>query len=142
MSEFVERLKELMQLSGYNQVQLGKLASITHTNISDFLSEKHLPSYDNLIKLCTIFNCSIEYLLGRTDFSEEKLYLVEDFPTRLRQILKENKVSQEKLKRELKISGSVLFKWITGRNKPSTVNLIRLADYFDCTIDYLLGRTK
>lgn len=140
--EFVERLKELMMIGGYNQVSLGKLTGIQHTNLSDFLSAKHLPSYDNLLKLSAAFNCTIEYLLGRTDFSEEKLHPPYVFSLRLRQILKDNNISQEKLKRDLKISGSVLFKWLSGKNKPSTESLVRLADYFDCSIDYLIGTIR
>jgi len=143
MSEFVERLNELMQINGFNQVALEKVSGIRHTNISDFLSGKHLPSYDNIIKLSEVFNCSIDFLLGKAEFSsEESFYSPPTFSIRLRQILKENGVSQEKLKKDLNVSGSVLYKWLKGTNKPSAESLIALSNYFDCSIDYLIGRTR
>lgn len=33
-------------------------------------------------------------------------------------------------------------KWKNGKGTPTAENLIKIADYLDCTIDFLLGRTK
>jgi len=55
--------------------------------------------------------------------------------------LKELKISQEQLKRDLNVSSSVIYKWISGKSEPSTTSLIRLACYFECSVDYLIGRT-
>ncbi len=42
--------------------------------------------------------------------------------------------------RELGISPSMLTKWKAGAI-PNGESLIKLADYFNCSVDYLLGRT-
>lgn len=82
-------------------------------------------------------------MLGRTDIpTEEPLHPVPPFGERLRFILESFAVSQEKLKRELPVSGSVLYRWLSGKNQPSTESLIRLADYFGCSVDYLIGRIR
>ena len=143
MSKFSERLKECMQELGVNQSQLAERTGIQHTNISDFLSNKHLPSYENLMKLLQTFDCSADYLLGLTEIhTEEKLYPPLLFSERLRFLLQNYQISQERLKRELPVSGSVLYKWVSGKSTPSTESLLRLANYFQCPVDYLLGRIR
>lgn len=32
--------------------------------------------------------------------------------------------------------------WESGRRNPSAQQLVSMADYFDCSIDYLLGRAE
>jgi transcriptional regulator with XRE-family HTH domain len=143
MSKLSERLKEYMTERNLTQTALADITGITHTNISDFLSDKHLPSYENLTKLLYAFDCSADYLLGKTDIhSEEPLHPVLPFGARLRTLLKAYNISGERLKRELPVSGSVLFKWLSGKSLPSTESLLRLADYLGCSVDFLLGRVR
>ena len=143
MSKLSERLKEYMQEAELNQSALGEKTGIKNTNISDFLADIHTPSYQNFVKLLYAFGCSADDLLGRTDIpTEEPLHPVPPFGERLRFILESFAVSQEKLKRELPVSGSVLYRWLSGKNQPSTESLIRLADYFGCSVDYLIGRIR
>lgn len=44
------------------------------------------------------------------------------------------------LAKEIGISSGILTKWKKG-TIPSGEMLIKLADYLDCSVDYLLGRT-
>lgn len=143
MSKLSIRMKEYMQELGFNQTTLSEKTGIEHTNISDFLADIHKPSFPNFVKLLYAFNCSADYLLGRTEIhTEETLYEVLPFSTRLRALLKEYGVSQERLKRELPVSSSVIYKWLKGISQPTTDSLISLANYFDCSIDYLIGRVR
>ena len=126
-----------------SQTALAEKTGIVHTNISDFLAGKHAPSFENLVLLLYAFECSADYLLGKTDIhSEEPLHPVLPFAERLRFLLQSHGIPQERLKRELPVSGSVLYKWLTGKNQPSAESLLRLADYFGCSVDYLIGRTR
>lgn len=43
--------------------------------------------------------------------------------------------------KELGISSGVVTRWKNVGEPPSGKILIQLADYFDCSVDYLLGRT-
>ncbi len=43
---------------------------------------------------------------------------------------------------ELGISSGVLTKWKKGTSCPNGENLIKIAKYFDCSIDYLVGLTN
>lgn len=52
------------------------------------------------------------------------------------------KMSQENIAKELDVSQSLINNWETGRSTPAPEMLIYIADYFDVSIDYLVGRTN
>lgn len=132
-----------MEERGINQSDLAVATNIERSNISEFLSDKHAPSFENFIALLYFFECSADYLLGLTDIpTEEPLHPIPPFGERLRAILKERKLTQAKLIKDLRLSSSVPYKWLSGKDKPSIDSLIRLAEYFECTVDYLIGRVR
>lgn len=51
-------------------------------------------------------------------------------------------MSQADLAKKLHISPAAVAWWEIGRNTPSTINLLRLADLFGCSMDELLGHRK
>lgn len=59
------RIKELRQEKKMTQSELAKLLSTTTANISGWETEKWQPDISNLIKMSEIFECSIDYLVGR-----------------------------------------------------------------------------
>ena len=132
-----------MSEAGYNESSLAKATGILNTSISNFLLDVSLPSYDALVSLLYAFNCSADYLLGLKDIpTEEPLHPVLPFSERLRSLMKSRRVTQNKLKEEGKISTSVQHKWLSGKNNPSVESLIHLAEFFDCSVDYLIGRVR
>ena len=138
-----ERLKEYMIEKELSQVALAKLTGIQNTNISDFLAGIHLPSFENFTRLLYAFDCSADYLLGLDDLhTEETLYPLLPFHERLRNLLKSHGISQGKLQRELPLSSSALYGWLSGKRQPALVSLVRLCEYFDCSVDYLIGRRR
>lgn len=56
----------------------------------------------------------------------------------LRQIRKEKGYSQLKVAMDLNISREALSYYETGKRSPDIQMLIRLSDYFDVSIDYLI----
>jgi transcriptional regulator with XRE-family HTH domain len=53
----------------------------------------------------------------------------------------QKKLSLHKIANILDISTPSVQRFSTGVTKPSTDNLIKLADIFDVSLDYLVGRT-
>ncbi|MCL2851238.1 MAG: helix-turn-helix domain-containing protein [Firmicutes bacterium] len=49
-------------------------------------------------------------------------------------------VTQDELCADTELSQSAISNWELGNKKPSMDALITLADYFDVTIDWLVGR--
>ncbi len=143
MSKFINRLNEYIQEAELTLTEIEKRTNIKHSNLSEYLSDKHLPSYENLLALLELFACSADYLLGLDEIhTEEPLHPPLPFGVRLRTIMKEQNVSQGKMIREMKISSSALYNWLCGKTLPSTDRLIRIAEYLECSVDYLIGRRR
>lgn len=61
---------------------------------------------------------------------------------KLREIRKERGISQLKLALDLNTSQNTISRYETGEREPGINELIKLADYFNVSIDYLVGRTS
>ena len=62
--DFVEILKELMIEFNLNQSQLAKKIGVKQNQISEQLSGKAKPGYDNLKSICLALEISADRLLG------------------------------------------------------------------------------
>ena len=60
---------------------------------------------------------------------------------RLKEIRKSKGISQLKLAVDLNTNQNTISRYETGEREPGIKELIRIADYFDISIDYLLERT-
>ena len=58
----------------------------------------------------------------------------------IRELRKKKDISQKVLAIELAVSQPTVCDWEKGIKAPGSENLKKLADYFDVSIDYLLGR--
>ena len=63
-------------------------------------------------------------------------------PERLSYLMRIEKLSQSELARKIGISQSAICNWLNGKKEPSIESLWKLADYFDVTVDYLIGKEK
>lgn len=54
----------------------------------------------------------------------------------------EKKLSQEKIAEDLEISQPLIAKWESHQSTPSPEMLDYIADYFNVSVDYLIGRSK
>lgn len=53
----------------------------------------------------------------------------------------ERGLTQEDLSKALQITRSSISHYESGRREPDMATLDRMAKYFDCSVDYLIGRT-
>lgn len=60
----------------------------------------------------------------------------------LKQLMKESSVNQVKLSKDIGVSQSAISAWLLNKKEPSITSLWLLADYFNCTVDELIGREK
>lgn len=143
MSKLIERLKELMEEQNFTPKKMAELLGVSHSNMNRFLRGERTPNFRTFVNILYIFNCSAEYLLGKTDLPvSEPLHPVLPFHERLRAVMQEFGVSQTRMIREMPLSANALYKWLSGRAQPTPDSLIRLAKYLDCSIDYLIGRIR
>lgn len=112
-------LKKLRQDNNLTQDELAKKIDTSRSNIANYENDKNMPSVDILEKLAKLFNCTTDYLLGKSDIrnpenkdldklqiglsakdysniSDEQLKQIEDFA---KFVLKDNK-KEDKEKNE------------------------------------------
>lgn len=63
------------------------------------------------------------------------------FDLRLKELRKTHKITQKQLANNINLSERNYQSLEYGNIKPSYETLIKLADYFDVSLDYLVGRT-
>lgn len=77
---FGTNLKKIRQENNLTQEELAKKINTSRSNIANYENDKNMPSIDILEKLSEIFNCSIDYLLGKSDIKtpdlKDKLFLI------------------------------------------------------------------
>lgn len=70
---FGTNLKKIRQDNDLTQEELAKKINTSRSNIANYENDKNMPSIDILEKLSEILNCSIDYLLGKSDIKNPDL---------------------------------------------------------------------
>ncbi|UOQ94065.1 helix-turn-helix transcriptional regulator [Halobacillus shinanisalinarum] len=65
-----------------------------------------------------------------------------DFHKRLTLLRKKKKLSREDLAKKLELSYSAISKYESGNRQPDYNTLREISDFFNCSIDYLLGKEQ
>lgn len=63
----MNRIKQLREENNWTQLDLSKKMDCAMSSIAMYENEARKPSMEVLIKLSEIFNCSIDYILGKSD---------------------------------------------------------------------------
>lgn len=61
---------------------------------------------------------------------------------RLKELRKSRKLTQEQLAKILNIKRATYAKYETGGNEPDFSTLLKIANFFEVSVDYLLGRSN
>lgn len=67
---------------------------------------------------------------------------MEIFANRLFELRKEKGISQAQLAKMIGSSLSIVCYWETNKSEPTAPYLSKIADVFDVSVDYLLGRKE
>ena len=139
---FSERLAELMKEKGVNTVTLGAAIGVSDETVRRWRNGQRSVLLPQLEKLADYFECSLDFLAGRTDAVwEGPSRKMPPFYDRLRSVMSEKGVSRYLLVRELPVYDSYFSNWKKGES-PNLLTLILLADYLGVTIDRLVGRKE
>ncbi|MCL2375044.1 MAG: helix-turn-helix domain-containing protein [Firmicutes bacterium] len=63
------------------------------------------------------------------------------FPQRLKELRLEKELTQPAVAKIMHVTYNTICHWENGRSSPNLEELCQLADFFETTADYLLGRT-
>ncbi len=118
-----------------------KVQDFSFATVYDWMKDKCYPGLKNLIDLANIFECSIEYLIGRSeDIGNINYIQPPSWDVQLRKILKEKNISFYKLSKDKIVSAGTIGGWLYHKKDIGLKNLIKLADYLQVDIDTLVGR--
>lgn len=67
---FGVRLKQLRQEKGFTQENLGKILMVNKSSISRYEKNEQIPEINTLHKISEVFNVTLDYLLGKSDFRD------------------------------------------------------------------------
>ncbi len=141
LSKFSETLAELMNIQSLTATSLARILSIDRSSISKYLRKEVLPTLNYAVKIADYFCCSLDYLLGMTDFYEKREYIkCLAFCDAFKNILIERKCSRYRLCKALGFSDQSVDDWYHGKHIPSLDSLVAISNYFDVSVDELIGR--
>lgn len=64
------------------------------------------------------------------------------FATRLRKLIEENNISKNQLSEEIGVSRQAISQYCDGSTIPNADKLLKIAEFFNVSLDYLVGRTE
>ena len=97
--DFSKRLKNLRNEKDISQEELARLLNVSRTSVTNYELGRNEASAQVLNKLSEIFNCSIDYLLGKTDIRYPQEIEIDDMQIAFASGIKGlNKENQETLK--------------------------------------------
>ena len=136
MFNFGKMLKELRIKRQLTQKKLANAIHSTERTIQSYEANVKKPSFDALIAISNCLNISLDALTGRVDSP------VEAFASRLGSLMCNAPINCQDLADKLEISELNIELYLTSTLEPTTSVLVKLADYFDVSLDYLLGRSE
>ena len=139
---FQNRITELVEDCEVKKSELPNLIGVDYRSLSNALNYGIIPTPRILIRIADYFNVSIKYLLGTSNdeyFSKSKVK--SDFKTHFDFLCKENNITFYKVSKDLHFDQSYITRWFNKNYLPSLELLYLISDYFEVSVDYLLGRT-
>ena len=138
MGSFAERLKALRIRHDLKQKDVAEKLGITTSAYGFYEQGKREPSIQIINQIADLFNVSADYLLGRDESTSEEQLRIE-FGKRLKQLRKRKGLTAEQLGERIGVARTTIFGYETGARLPDLFTTKKLAEFFDVSVDYLIG---
>lgn len=79
MSIISERIKDIRESKGYNQVEFSRKLGLSKQTISNYETGVRQPGLDIVLKIADTFNISTDYILGRVSYQTDRDIQFEQF---------------------------------------------------------------
>lgn len=134
-----DKVRELRKNKNLSQTDIANIFNVKQNTVSQWESGINQIDNDTLNALADFFQVSTDYLLGRSDDSNPANCII--FGERLKELRKLRNITQTQLANELNVAIGTVGNWETGQREPALDMVIRVADYFNVSVDYLVGQT-
>lgn len=140
---FSVRLTELMfNANKLTTEKLGSDLGVGGSTVCLWKEGKRSILLSNAIKVADYFQCSLEFLFGRTDTIIDFIpQSPPPFYNRLKEVMHGTNVSLYRIVKEKIASNGNFDSWRKGGD-PFMQTIIALAEYLEITLDYLVGRDR
>lgn len=140
-SIFQKRLNELLELEKYTDA--AKKTGVSINTLKEYIYRKSMPRAENLGRIAAGYGVSADWLAGRVGERREAVRRLPAAGCRAIFTERINALIGERSDREI-AEGSgfcelVIWKYRKGKEEPGFYALIDMADFFDVSIDYLIG---
>ncbi len=139
-----DTLKKIREKEKLNKTDIAKILSVERTAYTQYESEYVIIPTKHLNTISNYFNVSIDYIFSFTNTLNYKNNFKEIDKKKsgihLKEFRKENKLTQEKLAKNLNTVHSVITKYENGTNLISTPFLYTICNKYHISADYLLGK--
>ena len=146
-------IKKLRMLNGVTQSTLADYLGIARNTLSYWEQGKFDVDNTSLQKIADYFHCSVDCVLGREETSES---FADNLPQHMANPQSNNNkpknnikklrilknITQTTLANYLGVAQNTLSNWEQGKFDVDNTSLQKIADYFHCSVDYVLGREE
>ena len=143
---FADKINEFMITKGYTVDELAEAICVSPSTIYNLRRNRYKqPDTNVFFNLIVLFECSADYMLGFVEFpSEGVIYYapLRTYGAKLRELLKQKGETQKAFIENMKISSYLAYKWLSDKTLPSVEYLIKIADYFEISVDALIERIR
>ena len=138
-----EKLKTIRADKNLTQNDIAEILNISRSAYKDYETQIKIIPIKHLVTLSNYYDISIDYILGISNinkYSEKKEIDKIEAGNRLKELRKENQLTQKKLAEILNTTFSNIAFYEKGRNLIATPFLYMICKKYKISADYLLGR--
>ena len=142
MIRLAERMQQLRKEKKMTQKDMAEFLGIQTRTYQYYEGGGRQPDLETIVVLADLFGVTVDYIVGHSDEREnpvkKKKY---SFQERLKFLRTAQRISQKEMGEYLGISTRAYQYYESGERYPDFEGLLALADYFQVSIDYLVGRS-
>ena len=143
ISDFSEILGDLIGNCNMNAKQFASAIGAQNSSVSEYLRALRIPTVARLVEIADYFNCSTDYLLGlEEDKKSGKYCACPPFDKQIEFLKQYFKCSNSYFYTGSGIPKTRFYDWLKGKRVPSLENVVKLAEHFNCSVDFVIGRSN
>ena len=133
------RLSELLNERYMSAAALAKIVGLSGPAVRNWRRNCSAVKLEHLLRVAEYFDCSLDFLCGRTEYEKPFNKAASPiFAEKLKELITNSKTPIDHISKATQLDRRNFYDWMNGA-LPVSSSLIRLADYFGCTVDYLVG---
>lgn len=137
MSTIGSRIRSRREELGLSQDELSRrLGYKSRSSINKIELDQRNLTQSKIKAIADTLETTPSYIMG-WDESEQQFSTID----RIKEIMKQRGINAKTLTEKCQLPASAITEWSKGKAKPSTESIVKIAQYFNVSTDYLLGVT-